>query len=1282
MAILDSLDPPHDPSDVITNASENRLGFPEVEHAIYQVDSNGKGALYQVDSQRIVRLLPKGWPEGGALPKGWDPRGPISMDSPLMKHPVRVFDPYAVGYDSHPGLIRPWQPDLKLRFKVRPEDGVYGGRQGRLSILDELRRPEAESRYAEWRSDHRDMDVRRIWNNLNHAGVIQFSYAQLELIKNHLMRAEYEFAHRGGLLGSFDADPLIAEMWLRLIDDRGIPLDLVALEHELAEITYMLDHPGATIAEAHEFADRHWPWAAHAAGESDGLLSHDAPRPWENQSGWKRPWEARESWRAGLAGVPHDSGGRSAVIEPHRAGSAPQSGLGDNSPAGTSESDAIQPGLGADAKASGTGLGPGEEGKASAPPHGDGGESKKDQGPWGSGIGPSDAGTGTPASPRDTIQTPDEPDGYGIVPSNQLPAAAATSPSLGTPSEEGKGTTADGEQGGSRGRDTKPGLGVEENPPRARENPNEGRVGSTPGVAAGPKANEAPKSGLGVEPTVPGIGIQQGAADGTDARGAAPKNLPDTQGKTPSATEGGVLGENPGASSGGGTRAGANAGGGTGANEPAPRSQTGSIPQLQPEAIVPADAEGHTPARSTVDSRSAQPSATASADSEGRSPATNGSSGSRSAQPVPAAEAGAPQDRTSGKYGIPTAEDVYRAAARARSANAMASMADIVGTLIMMYDAAEKAGVEQPGTGEAGKPTYFDDPTKYEGLLPPNQLWPEGASDKWMLENKPEDWLRINYPQFYDRPGSVDPAGTLPVQPGNRAAAALPALEYVQRAEYQPGIGVVGPDGALIAPDRNPRTYRPMNETELENARWDTVQEWRAQNGLSSDPIPHVVDVAKYLEHATFRKGVGLVGPDGALIDPNYQRDPDSPSLRYDIDGSLIINGVRVGWAEGDVLRQWDLQHYNINDRTAKEIEIGYQRRDPYSYIRDARFVPGVGLVGPNGAVIDRNWKAGNTLPNGESAPIVPSTDENVLVHSDIPVPASAQSVYEFYQKYGFFPGGASPEEPFKGWQQHSQSRVRPSERRNSAQSQPETGPSTAGEPKPQPDDSNGLGTRTAQPGVSTGQRTVQPGTTNGSGKESTVQPGVSVGAGNGGATQPEGMKPSDGTTQPGPTNGSGVGGTVQPGVTNGAGQGNGQSGPAGGSGKGNVQPGISQPAQTDDGIVQQHRTGNQKKPVERRVLGGSVWAPTIGGEPVVPWAVETFAPLDVSAQMSMLRSTMDMVSSTRLPVQVNLPSPPPDRTPASGDRRLAVQIAVRDDSGIGQRKRESAKAMALGARL
>ncbi len=154
----------------------------------------------------------------------------------------------------------------------------------------------AEDAYDRFRAD--DSDIDPIAQNLaNHrrADGSTFTRDDIEQIKNHLFRAIHACVDYDGNIvhQRFDANPDIAEAWIRLRAGRPLPADMVLLEHELAESTYMREHPGATYQEAHAHANESHNWSRDVPprtgerydthwsepGGTAGVLQQDQERP-------------------------------------------------------------------------------------------------------------------------------------------------------------------------------------------------------------------------------------------------------------------------------------------------------------------------------------------------------------------------------------------------------------------------------------------------------------------------------------------------------------------------------------------------------------------------------------------------------------------------------------------------------------------------------------------------------------------------------------------------------------------------------------------------------------------------------------------------------------------------------------------------------------------------------------------------------------------------------------------------------------------------------------------
>ncbi len=127
----------------------------------------------------------------------------------------------------------------------------------------------AESAYDRFRDT--DADVDAAVSNLSDApradGSTGFDRAEIQRVKDHLFRSEHKLTVRGEdgypvgyETRRFDADADIAEAWMRLSSGEAKPQDVVLLEHELAESSYLAEHPDAPYLEAHRHANEQFNW--------------------------------------------------------------------------------------------------------------------------------------------------------------------------------------------------------------------------------------------------------------------------------------------------------------------------------------------------------------------------------------------------------------------------------------------------------------------------------------------------------------------------------------------------------------------------------------------------------------------------------------------------------------------------------------------------------------------------------------------------------------------------------------------------------------------------------------------------------------------------------------------------------------------------------------------------------------------------------------------------------------------------------------------------------------
>jgi hypothetical protein len=152
-----------------------------------------------------------------------------------------------------------------------PGQDMFTG--GSIRPVDEVKAWDwADRAYDLFRTS--DADIADIAANLasveRPSGAVGFRPGEIGQIKQHLMVEEHLLDdYDGGLVRKrFDADPDIAEAWVRLREGQHLPEDLVLLEHELTESNYLSEHPGATYREAHEFANQSYDWAKIRPGRT------------------------------------------------------------------------------------------------------------------------------------------------------------------------------------------------------------------------------------------------------------------------------------------------------------------------------------------------------------------------------------------------------------------------------------------------------------------------------------------------------------------------------------------------------------------------------------------------------------------------------------------------------------------------------------------------------------------------------------------------------------------------------------------------------------------------------------------------------------------------------------------------------------------------------------------------------------------------------------------------------------------------------------------------------
>ena len=148
-------------------------------------------------------------------------------------------------------------------------DSPEGGQQqsgARVRPRDHLAAERwAAAAYERFRQDPSDVaDIAANLADVPRAdGRTGFSAEEIAQLKKHVMEDEHlltDYETGGHVSARFDADENMAEAWIRLREGRHLAADLVLLEHELAESTYLREHPGASYAEAHRHANENHNW--------------------------------------------------------------------------------------------------------------------------------------------------------------------------------------------------------------------------------------------------------------------------------------------------------------------------------------------------------------------------------------------------------------------------------------------------------------------------------------------------------------------------------------------------------------------------------------------------------------------------------------------------------------------------------------------------------------------------------------------------------------------------------------------------------------------------------------------------------------------------------------------------------------------------------------------------------------------------------------------------------------------------------------------------------------
>lgn len=257
------------------------------------------GARYAESATEIMQgLRDRGLEPYGTLKNTWGSEGYQGINSnwidpsgriiEVQFHTPESFAAKQVTHDWYDIIRAPGSDPVVVADLIARQDEVFGsvprpeGAENLSweSVLDEpgdvnggaysgpSRRMDpwgwAEARYDEFRVSTADVDgIVAHADNLTLPDGSVITRAEVEQIKHHLFEAEHELVYGDGtsVTARFDAIPEQAEAWIRLQRGEGTHLDRLFLLHELTELRYLREHPGAAYKEAHLHANTVANWS-------------------------------------------------------------------------------------------------------------------------------------------------------------------------------------------------------------------------------------------------------------------------------------------------------------------------------------------------------------------------------------------------------------------------------------------------------------------------------------------------------------------------------------------------------------------------------------------------------------------------------------------------------------------------------------------------------------------------------------------------------------------------------------------------------------------------------------------------------------------------------------------------------------------------------------------------------------------------------------------------------------------------------------------------------------
>ncbi|MFD7669153.1 WXG100 family type VII secretion target [Streptomyces sp. NPDC059788] len=159
-------------------------------------------------------------------------------------------------------------PDVsaaELRLASQDE-WITGARRRPRDLLDVDQQSKwADDAYENFRQDSRDIGAisKHSRDVTRGDGSKGFSEEEISSIKKHVFDTEHpieDYETGQVVTRKFDADPEIADAWIRLRSGNALPEDHILLEHELAELKHLRENPGLTYQEAHRMTNELYNW--------------------------------------------------------------------------------------------------------------------------------------------------------------------------------------------------------------------------------------------------------------------------------------------------------------------------------------------------------------------------------------------------------------------------------------------------------------------------------------------------------------------------------------------------------------------------------------------------------------------------------------------------------------------------------------------------------------------------------------------------------------------------------------------------------------------------------------------------------------------------------------------------------------------------------------------------------------------------------------------------------------------------------------------------------------